>query len=82
MPETLTEKLKTTPNKPGVYLIRDQAGKPIYIGKAESLRKRLQQHFRESDRSGPWHEVMIRHAADFDYILTRSPAEALLLEAP
>ena len=81
MPDTIDDKLKSAPLGPGVYLIRDAAGQPIYIGKAESLRKRLQQHFRESDRSGPWHEVMLRHAVDFDYVLTRSPVEALLLEA-
>ena len=78
---TIAEKLKTTPNAPGVYLIRDAEGVPLYVGKAQSLRKRLQQHFRGRDRAGPWHEVMISRAADFEVIVTHSPSEALLLEA-
>lgn len=77
----IKNKLKTVPNEPGAYLIQDAEGKPIYVGKAQSLRKRLQQHFRESGRAGPWHEVMIQRAADFDFIITHSPAEALLLES-
>ncbi len=77
----IENKLKTVPNEPGAYLIQDAEGKPIYVGKAQSLRKRLQQHFRESGRAGPWHEVMIQRAADFDFIITHSPAEALLLES-
>ncbi|HEY3397680.1 MAG TPA: excinuclease ABC subunit UvrC [Armatimonadota bacterium] len=77
----ITEKLTTVPNEPGVYLLKDAEGKPIYVGKAQSLRKRLQQHFQGADRAGAWHVVMISHVADLDYILTSSPREALLLES-
>jgi excinuclease ABC subunit C len=77
----IDEKLKSTPAAPGVYTIRDTAGKPIYVGKAKSLRDRLRQHFRDPAGPGPWHEVMISRAADFDYVITRSPREALLLES-
>lgn len=78
---SLDDKLKTTPREPGVYTIRDAEGVPIYVGKATSLRDRLRQHFREPAVPGPWHEVMISRAADFDFILTHSPREALLLES-
>ena len=50
---SLDDKLKTTPNAPGVYTIRDAAGKPIYVGKAKSLRDRLRQHFRDPGSGGP-----------------------------
>ncbi len=78
---SLDDKLKTTPSAPGVYTIRDAAGKPIYVGKAKSLRDRLRQHFRDPDSGGPWHRVMISRATDFDFLITRSAREALLLEA-
>ena len=78
---SIADQLKTTPKAPGVYTIRDAAGKPIYVGKAKSLRDRLRQHFRDPQTGGPWHEVMIGRAADFDFTLTHSPREALLLES-
>ena len=78
---SIDDKLKTTPREPGVYTIRDAAGQPIYVGKAQSLRERLRQHFRDPQSGGPWHEVMIGRAADFDYTITHSPREALLLES-
>jgi len=78
---SLDDKLKTTPDAPGVYTIRDAEGRSLYVGKAKSLRDRLRQHLRDPDGGGPWHRVMIGRAADFDFIITRSPREALLLEA-
>ncbi len=78
---SIEDKLKSTPASPGVYTIRDAAGRPLYVGKAKSLRDRLRQHFRDPAGAGPWHEVMISRAADFEYTITRSPREALLLES-
>ncbi len=78
---SIEDKLKSTPNAPGVYTIRDAEGKPLYVGKAKSLRDRLRQHFRDPAGAGPWHEVMVSRAADLDYTITHSPREALLLES-
>ncbi len=75
------EKLKSTPTQPGVYLIKDGEGEVLYVGKAQALRPRLRQHFREDKKGSPWQQLMIQRAADFDFIVTRSDVEALILEA-
>ncbi len=80
MREEIAEKLKTVPDEPGAYMMLDEAGAIIYVGKAASLRKRLQQWFRDTDRHSPWALRMVEHAADFDYIVTRSELEAFALE--
>lgn len=77
----LDTKLKSTPNQPGVYLIKDAEGEVLYAGKAQALRQRVRQHFRENSKSSPWQQLMIQRAADFDFIVTRSDVEALILEA-
>lgn len=77
----LDEKLQSTPKQPGVYLIKDAEGEVLYVGKAQSLRPRLRQHFREDGRGSPWQQLMIQRATDFDFIVTRSDVEALILEA-
>jgi len=77
----IAEKLKSVPDQPGAYLIKDGEGNVLYVGKASSLRKRLRQHFRDEAKAGPWHHSMINRAADFDFILARSDLEALILEA-
>ena len=81
IPETIAEKLKTVPDAPGCYLIKDSQGRVLYVGKARSLRHRLRQHFSENRPMHPWHAHMLRRAADFDYIVTSSEVEALILEA-
>lgn len=80
--EKVREKLKNVPRKPGAYLIKNDEDEVIYVGKAASLRSRLQQHVR-GDASGnaPWAQVMQRRLADFETIVTRSETEALILEA-
>ncbi len=77
----INEKLQSVPNQPGAYLIKDGEGNILYVGKASSLRKRLRQHFRNEAKGGPWHQIMISRATDFDFILARSDLEALILEA-
>ena len=76
----LEAKLNIVPHDPGVYLFKDAAGKPLYVGKAGDLRKRLQQHFR-GDSLGAWAEHMRDKVRDLDYIVTGTETEALLLEA-
>jgi len=80
MRQEIAEKLKTVPDEPGAYLMLDGAGTIIYAGKAASLRRRLQQWFRDIDRHTPWAQRMIESAMDFDYIVTRSELEAFALE--
>ncbi|MCK4325003.1 MAG: UvrB/UvrC motif-containing protein, partial [Armatimonadetes bacterium] len=77
----IEKKLKSVPNHPGAYLIKDDEGNILYVGKASSLRKRLRQHFRDEAKGGPWHQIMISRAVGFDFILARSGLEALILEA-
>jgi excinuclease ABC subunit C len=77
----IAEKLKYVPDRPGVYLMRNDAGDVIYVGKAVSLRHRVRSYFQESRDAGPKVEAMVRHVADFGYIVTDSEIEALILEA-
>ncbi len=80
--QRLQEKLSHVPPEPGVYSILDADGEIIYVGKARSLVARLRQHVRGDDESaGGWARVMHGKLADFDYIITRTETEALILEA-
>ena len=68
------------PNKPGVYIMRDNTDTIIYIGKAKSLIKRVKSYFREKlDR--PKTQVLMSHFDSLEYIVTNSEKEALILEA-
>ena len=68
------------PNKPGVYIMRDETDTIIYIGKAKNLVKRVQSYFREKlDR--PKTQVLMSHFHSLEYIVTNSEKEALILEA-
>ncbi len=79
-PETgLQRKLAQFPLQPGVYLMKDDAGEIIYIGKAGSLRKRVSSYFQKTDRD-PKTRVLVKSVADMEYIITDSEVEALLLE--
>ena len=80
--DRLANKLKQVPAEPGVYSIMDAEGTIIYVGKARSLVARLRQHLRgDDDGFGAWAAVMHGKLADFDYIITRTETEALILEA-
>lgn len=76
----LEEELKKLPKKPGVYLMHDQADAVIYVGKAVNLYNRVHSYFREHVGRGPWIDKMIRQIAWFEYIVTDSELEALVLE--
>ena len=76
----LPEKLKHLPDKPGVYLLKDKKGNLLYVGKARSLKKRLRAYFPPLQTSSPRLEVLISQIAGFDYLVTDSEVEALLLE--
>ncbi len=76
----LAEELKKLPAKPGVYLMHDASGEIIYVGKAVSLKNRVRQYFQESRNVTPKIEKMISRIAWFEYIVTDSELEALVLE--
>jgi len=81
-PENIQKKLKELPDAPGVYLMRGREGAIIYVGKAASLRKRVQSYFRESTlrKAEPKVRGLIRSIKDFDVLVLKSEAEALLTE--
>lgn len=76
----LDEELAKLPGKPGVYLMHDQTDEIIYVGKAVSLKNRVRQYFQPSRNVSPKIEKMISHIAYFEYIITDSELEALVLE--
>jgi len=79
----MRHKLDTLPSAPGVYLMKDETGKILYVGKAKSLRSRVRSYFQESGvlERGARIELMVRRVADLDVILTQTEQEALILEA-
>ena len=79
--DTIDRKLQQMPARPGVYLLKDARGEPIYIGKAKSLRARVRNHFAIDAATSLRQREMIRRVADIDTIVVGSEAEALLLEA-
>ena len=74
------EELKKLPAKPGVYLMHDAQDNIIYVGKAVSLRNRVRSYFRDSTVKSPKIQKMVSLIARFEYIVTDSELEALVLE--
>ena len=74
------EELKKLPPKPGVYIMHDSEDTIIYVWKAISLRNRVRSYFRESTNKSPKIEKMVTKIARFEYIVTDSELEALVLE--
>lgn len=82
--DTITEKLKLLPDKPGVYKMLNKDGEVIYVGKAKVLKNRVRQYFRSRNSAGGYENKvrkMVSHIADFEYVITASETEALMLEA-
>ncbi len=75
----ITERLRSLPESPGVYLMKDAAGKVIYVGKAGCLRSRVRSYFNDSDLS-PKTIQLVHRIVDIDFYVTRSEEEALILE--
>ncbi len=76
----IQEELKKLPDKPGVYLMHDEKDAIIYVGKAIRLKNRVRQYFQSSRNKGPKIEQMVTHIRRFEYIVTDSELEALILE--
>ncbi len=78
--EDFSERLKNLPEKPGVYLMKDARGQIIYVGKARSLRSRVITYFLESRDRTPRIALLVRNIESFDFIVTGTEMEALILE--
>ena len=76
----IQEELKNLPGKPGVYIMHDAKDTIIYVGKAISLKNRVRQYFQSSRNLGIKKEQMVQQIARFEYIITDSELEALVLE--
>jgi excinuclease ABC subunit C len=78
--EALDEKTRNLPDSPGVYLMRNDRGKVIYVGKAKSLRKRVRSYFQKGDDGRMWSSFLAAHVDDVDVIVTDTEKEAIILE--
>ncbi|MBE7053269.1 MAG: excinuclease ABC subunit UvrC [Ruminococcaceae bacterium] len=72
-------KIKSLPEKSGVYIMKDKDGTVIYVGKAKILKNRVKQYFTKQDHS-PKVAAMVSNISDFEYIITDTELEALILE--
>lgn len=76
----LEEKLARLPERPGVYIMKDEHGQVLYVGKAASLKDRVRTYFGSPAQLGPRTRALVSHVRDLEYILVDSPVEALILE--
>lgn len=72
--------LKILPDKPGVYLMKNNLGETIYVGKAKVLKNRVRQYFQNSKNHSEKVKAMVKNISEFEYIVTDSEMEALILE--
>ncbi|WP_297417688.1 excinuclease ABC subunit UvrC [Clostridium sp.] len=72
--------LKILPDKPGVYLMKNSLGEIIYVGKAKILKNRVRQYFQNSKNHSEKVRAMVKNISEFEYIVTDSEMEALILE--
>jgi len=77
----LEDKLASLPAQPGVYLMKDEAGTVLYVGKAISLRSRVRSYFQAGADQPIKTRVLVSKVADFDYLITDTEKEALILES-
>ncbi|MDQ7778386.1 MAG: GIY-YIG nuclease family protein [Planctomycetota bacterium] len=79
--DELRKKVKTLPNSSGVYMMKDDGGRVLYVGKANRLRARVGSYFRKSAELDPRCQALVRNITDFEYVKTPSEVDALFLEA-
>ncbi len=77
----IKEKLEQLPAKAGVYLMKDEEGRIIYVGKAESLKNRVRSYFQDIRRLEPKTAALVDKIRDFETIIVDNPQEALILES-
>lgn len=80
MTDKIQQKLAHLPGKPGAYMMKDEHGEVIYVGKAASLKSRVRSYFQKGQTHLPKVAIMVGHIADIDWIVTDSEVEALMLE--
>ena len=80
MSEILGQKAEALPAQPGVYIFKDETGRPIYVGKAKSLRQRVRSYFQESRPADAKRDRMLEAARDLETILVDNEKEATALE--
>lgn len=78
MNRTISEKLAVLPAKPGCYLMRDRHGTVIYVGKSKTLRNRVRSYFTGAHDQKT--QRLVQEIVDFEYVVTSSEMEALILE--
>jgi excinuclease ABC subunit C len=78
--EHIEAQLKELPRQPGVYMMKDETGMVIYVGKAKSLRSRVRSYFRKNNQTYKT-QMLVKYIDDFDYIMTDTEVEAYILEA-
>ena len=76
----LKQKIKALPDLPGVYIMKNEKGHVIYVGKAKSLRKRVASYFLKTAGQSTKTVSLVSHISDIDYMVTSSEVEALILE--
>lgn len=76
----IREKIALLTDKPGVYLMKNSLNKILYVGKAKNLRNRVRSYFANNDSLSPKTRILVKQIADFEYIVTASELEALILE--
>ena len=81
MTDLVRARLKTLPDRPGCYLMRDRRGEIIYVGKAKNLKRRVSSYFRPGARHAPKVRSMVDSVWDFEFMVVRNEAESLLTEA-
>lgn len=81
MTPLVRERLKTLPDRPGCYLMRDRQGVIIYVGKAKNLKNRVRSYFRPGAKHAPKVRSMVDTVWDFEFMTVRNEAESLLTEA-
>ncbi len=77
----IDDQLKKLPEKPGVYLMKDIKDEIIYVGKSKNLKKRVGQYFKSRKSHPPKVKAMVKVIEEFEYIITDTEVEALILEA-
>ena len=77
---SISQKIRSLPAEPGVYLYKNDAGEVIYVGKAKSLRSRVGSYFHQGRGEDTKTGTLVREAADVDYIIVANEKEALALE--
>jgi excinuclease ABC subunit C len=75
------EQLTAVPTSPGIYLFKDSEGKVIYVGKAANLRSRVRSYFGAPSRASSKVQQLVSQIGDFEFVVTNSEQEALILEA-